>query len=306
MNWNEYKANLTNNLQDWFNQIDAIQNQTYDDADILFNLNKNTIDAISSMVDVISSGSDFETWIENEKNRQRQKSLQGKIGDLHEIMIVSLKDTIKKRNAEVVEGRDKPQRIFDVYDDSDKWIAEVKGKHNTTKGDDRKSSFDKLEHAITNIKQGYKAYYITILRAGFKKINTPFTPSDNTSDTNKSNPNIIHMDGESFYELITGDKMGLSRAFDTLKDVLTEKYNFDGNLDNLSKIKELSFFKKIVNINLDSQLALEYLPGIGEEAAINIINHRESLGEFSTIEDIKKVNKIGPKTYENIKDYICI
>jgi competence protein ComEA len=59
-----------------------------------------------------------------------------------------------------------------------------------------------------------------------------------------------------------------------------------------------------VNINTANQEELEALPEIGPVTAVKIIEYRELNGLFTTIEDIQKVNGIGPKTYEAIKDLI--
>ncbi len=61
-----------------------------------------------------------------------------------------------------------------------------------------------------------------------------------------------------------------------------------------------------ININTANQEELEALPEIGPVTAAKIIEYRELNGLYATIEDIQKVNGIGPKTYEAIKDLIII
>lgn len=60
----------------------------------------------------------------------------------------------------------------------------------------------------------------------------------------------------------------------------------------------------LININTASKDKLLTIPGIGESKANAIINYRESNGKFNTIEDIKNVDGIGSKLYEEIKVYI--
>ena len=94
---------------------------------------------------------------------------------MHEVMIYSLKPSIKKRETEnCADG--KSLRIYDLFDSEsqDKWIAEVKNKHNTTKGDDRKASFDKLAKGLELVGDDYKAYYVTILRDTHEKVKKEF------------------------------------------------------------------------------------------------------------------------------------
>lgn len=61
-----------------------------------------------------------------------------------------------------------------------------------------------------------------------------------------------------------------------------------------------------VNINTATLNELDTLPGVGEATATKIINYRDENGKFNAIEEIKNVNGIGDKKYENIKDMISI
>ena len=61
-----------------------------------------------------------------------------------------------------------------------------------------------------------------------------------------------------------------------------------------------------VNLNTATLNELDTLPGVGEATATKIINYREEKGKFNTIEEIKNVNGIGDKKYENIKDMISV
>lgn len=62
----------------------------------------------------------------------------------------------------------------------------------------------------------------------------------------------------------------------------------------------------IVNINTASKETLMTLPGIGEVLAQNIIDYRTKNGPFSSTEEIKEVNRIGDKLYEQLKDRISV
>lgn len=60
-----------------------------------------------------------------------------------------------------------------------------------------------------------------------------------------------------------------------------------------------------ININTATIEELDTLPGVGEATANKIVNHRSENGEFKTVEEIKNVNGIGDKKFENIKELIC-
>ena len=60
----------------------------------------------------------------------------------------------------------------------------------------------------------------------------------------------------------------------------------------------------LVNINTADANELATLPNIGPARAQKIIEYRELHGPFSSIEEITKVNTIGPKIFESIKDLI--
>lgn len=61
-----------------------------------------------------------------------------------------------------------------------------------------------------------------------------------------------------------------------------------------------------ININVATADILETLPGIGPVIANEIINFRQTEGEFNTIEEIQKVHGIGPIIFEGIKDLITV
>jgi comEA protein len=60
----------------------------------------------------------------------------------------------------------------------------------------------------------------------------------------------------------------------------------------------------IVNINTANKNELMTLPGIGEATAERIILHREEIGSFTSIRDLKKVKGIGEKKFDKLKTYI--
>ena len=62
----------------------------------------------------------------------------------------------------------------------------------------------------------------------------------------------------------------------------------------------------IVNINTATVKEIMALPGIGKKRAEAIISHRQNKGIFDSIADLKKVEGVGKKTYEKIKEHLVV
>ena len=61
-----------------------------------------------------------------------------------------------------------------------------------------------------------------------------------------------------------------------------------------------------ININQADSTTLQEISGIGPATADKIIQYREANGRFQSIEDLKNVSGIGDKTFEKMKDKICV
>ena len=61
-----------------------------------------------------------------------------------------------------------------------------------------------------------------------------------------------------------------------------------------------------VNINTASQTELEALQGVGPAKAKAIIEHREKIGAFASIDDLAKVSGIGPGIVEQLRDVVTV
>ena len=65
-------------------------------------------------------------------------------------------------------------------------------------------------------------------------------------------------------------------------------------------------FVKWFNINTASQAELEALQGIGPAKAKAIIEYREKVGAFTSIDDLEKVSGIGPGLIKQLRDAITV
>lgn len=76
--------------------------------------------------------------------------------------------------------------------------------------------------------------------------------------------------------------------------------NISGELYNMGVEENL------VNINTASEEKLQSLSGIGASTARKIIQYREDVGSFLSIEDLKNVSGIGESKFNAIKDEITV
>ncbi|RBP39565.1 helix-hairpin-helix domain-containing protein [Garciella nitratireducens] len=90
-------------------------------------------------------------------------------------------------------------------------------------------------------------------------------------------------------------------------EIPQEDIIFQSNINNSanSNISQEENSAKI-NINTADQEQLKTLPGIGDTLSKNIIEYREIHGGFKSIEEIKDVNRIGDKIFNELKEKITI
>ncbi|EIO5089494.1 Eco47II family restriction endonuclease [Vibrio cholerae] len=201
-------------------------------------LYRNTVDCFSASIDCVVQGITLEEWKRDERQRQIQKTKQNAIGTLHE-MIMSSIDGVS--HYKVGSGE-----LVDIECKEKKLIAEIKNKHNTTKGNHKVAVYDDLEERLAN-KPDYTGYYVEVLPPKRKVYDTPFTPSDNKTKTRrKTNPRIRQIDGKSFYALLTGHDDAIKELYENLPHIVSEIINeeFGQKLD-AKKITSSNEFKEI-------------------------------------------------------------
>jgi comEA protein len=64
--------------------------------------------------------------------------------------------------------------------------------------------------------------------------------------------------------------------------------------------------KRKINLNTATKDQLVLLPGIGESIAEQILIYRDEHGEFSTVEELRKIKGIGSKKFEKLRSYVKI
>ena len=94
------------------------------------------------------------------------------------------------------------------------------------------------------------------------------------------------------------------------KSIGVGQYQHDVTQSKLSKslddVVEDAVNKVGVNLNTASVSLLSYVSGLSKAISKNIIKYREENGLFKSREDLKKVSKLGPKTYEQCIGFLRI
>lgn len=61
-----------------------------------------------------------------------------------------------------------------------------------------------------------------------------------------------------------------------------------------------------VDLNLADVNSLKQLPGVGPQLAARIVDHRNTHGPFSKVDDLKAVHGIGPTTVERLRYFVMV
>lgn len=216
-----------------------IVKSAYDSQDSSADLRRNTLDVFSASLESALKGITFEEWLEQEKKRQIQKTLQNNVGDLHQKILATLDDI-----EDLGVGK-----VLDLKSVKKKFIAEIKNKHNTTKGNHKVQIYNDMEKVLKNMPVGTTGYYVEILPKNGKAYDIPFTPSDNTEEDKSkkrktSNELIRQIDGKSFYTKVTGNKNSLRELYllipEIVVEIIKEEYKIDRKASDFIKEDEFN------------------------------------------------------------------
>jgi len=86
------------------------------------------------------------------------------------------------------------------------------------------------------------------------------------------------------------------------KECVCPEINNDGCLDNVTS-EEIEENTDKISLNEATLEELMTVPNIGETKAKAIIEYRNTIGKFKSIEELNDINGIGDATYEKIKVY---
>ena len=152
----------------------------------------------------------------------------------------------------------------------------------------------KVEEILVHISGCVKENKVVSLPVG-SRINDAIEAAGGlTDEADLTNINLAYIleDGEKIYVPKKGENNIDNNTLEQTRTTSSTNTSLNKNLK--------------ININKASQSELETLPGIGASIALKIINYRNEHGNFSSIEDIKKISGIGNSKFEEIKNYIII
>ena len=89
----------------------------------------------------------------------------------------------------------------------------------------------------------------------------------------------------------------------------SEKYSSAGSSSTSNSTSEPSTGSSSGKVNINTATAEELdekLTGVGPAIAKRIVDYRNSVGKFNSIEEIMNVSGIGEKTFEKFKDLIFV
>ncbi|MFD3157611.1 helix-hairpin-helix domain-containing protein [Haloimpatiens sp. FM7330] len=117
---------------------------------------------------------------------------------------------------------------------------------------------------------------------------------------NNADLNRVHLskklnDEDMIYIYKNGEKNNVSMVVNNTTSQTSNKasHNDEGS-------------SKKINLNTATLEELKTLPGVGEVTAKKIIEYREKNGGFSCIDDLKKIDRIGEKTVNKLRDKVDI
>jgi hypothetical protein len=190
-------------------------------------LSKNVLDPFAAMFSMAFNEIGLTEWQTLEKERQSQKSIQNAIGEFHQNLLGKFIGWENLGRGGSVDILCKDKRL----------IAEVKNKYNTMNSSAAAETYNKLANHLKYDRKGYTAYLVQVVPQTAKDYDTPWSPNHKTMALRDD---IRRIDGESFYDLASGEHDTLQRIYERVPTViakLLQRPSFNTNiLDDCRKI----------------------------------------------------------------------
>lgn len=158
-----------------------------------------------------------------------------------------------------------------------------------------KKLFSKLQ--LTEY-EGYAIFILLLFGAGGISVNI-FSKNGGSSA-----PFEYKQEDKLFEKIVSGDYSKNNQEINS-RDIDSLSVVSEFNKDNKNKNAGISGGERI-NINTADLAEICRLPGIGEKTAQKIIDLRNRLGKFSSVNQLLIVKGIGDKKLQQIKPYISL
>lgn len=167
--------------------------------------------------EAIIGGISYSEWLDLEKTRQIQKTMQNALGNFHQEVIGGLDGWENLGTGWLIDVRSRKKKI----------IAEIKNKYNTVTGIHLIKIYDALKDALAEPEhKGFTSYHVMMITKDSDHMRL-FTPSDHTTHTRRrENSRIKEIGGYKFYEMITGEKDALFQVYKAVPVILRDNFKF--------------------------------------------------------------------------------
>jgi len=171
-------------------------------------LTKNALDSFKMVFDIMNRGFNLEKWVDNEHERQADKTVNNKIGEFHQMLLGGV-------NGWTYLGKGHSTGM-DLKKNDDTIFIELKNKFNTVKGENFPNLFDKLKKVVDE-NSNTIAYYAYITAKNGTSGERVWRVSQRSE-----NPRIMEIWGSKVYELITGKSSSLEKTWSALPTAITD------------------------------------------------------------------------------------
>jgi hypothetical protein len=194
------------------------------------NIESNVIDPFSALFDMMRQNLSYVEWLNQEKSRQVQKTMQNEIGFFHQNVLG------------FTNGSENPGRHSgaDFVNRDKRIIAEIKNKYNTMNSSSAAETYRKLDEFLGKDFSGFVAYVVFIVPQKSEDYDVAWSPA---KEKLPLRDDIRKIDGESFYRIVTGDPDALEDLFVVLPEIISTM--LPNRLDQDSKKAILEIFTKV-------------------------------------------------------------
>ena len=93
---------------------------------------------------------------------------------------------------------------------------------------------------------------------------------------------------------------------DDIKEAVPQTAQMEDTKTAEQEDEELKSIQDKINLNVATESELRSIDGIGEKLAKRIIDKRENIGGYTSVEQLLEIEGIGGNIFDKIKDYFTV